>query len=167
MRTLIALVIIVMFSGCQDVKRPQKPDDLIAKPKMVDVLTEAYLISAARNYDLRLIRNKGVQLDSLIYTMFQIDSVQFAKSHSFYTADLNEYNDMLEEVKERLLVMQNNADSIDELIKEQRREERKQDSIAGKTYDTIIDDEDAVDERQKLVDSMRRSTQLIEPEISQ
>lgn len=165
MRILVCILFAVVVTGCQDVKRPEKPEDLIAKSKMIDVLTEAYLMNAARSYDLRLIRNKGVQLDSLIYKRFKIDSVQFARSNAFYTSDLNEYNEILTEVESRLLVMQNNADSLDMLIKQQRMEARKKDSTAGRPYDTSVDTIE--DEQQQTRDSIQRAAQLIEPEISQ
>ena len=78
--------------GCQDVKRPEKPKNLIPEDKMVDILTETYLINAARSFDKLTILHNKIKLDSFVYRKFEIDSLQFAASNAFYTSDLNTYN---------------------------------------------------------------------------
>ena len=107
------------FMACQDVQRPEKPDDLIGKDKMVDIFTDSYLSNAARSIDNRSIRGKGIRLDSFIYNKYDIDSVQFAKSNAYYTANLNEYNKLFERVKERLTNLQKQTDSIKNLVEKQ------------------------------------------------
>ncbi len=85
------VIIVFSFISCQDVKGPEKPDNLIAKDKMVDILTEAYLANAARSVDNKSIISKGIVIDTIVYKNFGIDSLQFVKSNEYYAADVNIY----------------------------------------------------------------------------
>ncbi|WP_347373329.1 DUF4296 domain-containing protein [Aequorivita sp. Q41] len=116
MKQFIALLILSLgLLGCQDVKQPEKPENLIGTDKMVDILTEAYLANAARSVDNRSIISKGVKMDSLIYKNFGVDSLQFAKSNAFYASDVNTYMDILKKIEIRLTAMQKRMDSIQDL----------------------------------------------------
>ncbi|MDP2687568.1 MAG: DUF4296 domain-containing protein [Aequorivita sp.] len=121
--------IILFFSlgvfGCQDVKQPEKPKDLIGKDKMVDMLTEAYLANSARSVDNKSIITKGIKMDSLIYKNFGVDSLQFAKSNEFYAADINAYMEIFQKVEARLTGMQKEMDSIRVMEKSRKDSIRK------------------------------------------
>ena len=114
-RLAFFLSLILCLLGCQNVNYPEKPKNLIAKDKMVDVLTESYLANAARSIDNRAILDKGVKIDSLVYRKFGIDSLQFASSNAYYAADLNAYREIFAEVETRLTAMQKEMDSIWEM----------------------------------------------------
>jgi len=115
----LTILIVILLLGCQDVKRPELPDDLIPKDKIVDIYTDSYLMNSARSINLKVITDNGVYLDSTIYKKYNIDSLQFAKSNAYYTANLNEYIALFEDVQNRLLQLENKKDSTDlsEIIK--------------------------------------------------
>ena len=126
----IILVFVFGFFGCQDVKQPEKPENLIPKDKMVDMLTEAYLANAARSVVNKSIVSKGIRMDSLVYKNFGVDSLQFAQSNEFYAADVNVYMEIFKKVEARLAGMQKKMDSLREI------EKSRKDSI-GKKNDAI------------------------------
>lgn len=134
--------IILFFSlgvfGCQDVKQPEKPKDLIGKDKMVDMLTEAYLANSARSVDNKSIITKGIKMDSLIYKNFGVDSLQFAKSNEFYAADINAYMEIFQKVEARLTGMQKEMDSIRVM------EKSRKDSISKKASQPIEPKKDSL-----------------------
>lgn len=131
---IIILVFILGFFGCQDVKQPEKPKNLISKDKMIDMLTEAYLANAARSVDNKSIISKGIKMDSLIYKNFDVDSIQFVKSNDFYAADVNVYMDIFQKVEARLTGMQKKMDSIREIEIELKDSiSKKSDNIKLKT----------------------------------
>lgn len=119
-RWTIILFFTLGFFGCQDVKQPEKPQNLIPKDKMVDMLTEAYLANAARSVDNKSIISNGIKMDSLVYKNFGVDSLQFAKSNEFYAADVNTYIEIFQKVEARLTGMQGKMDSIREIEKSQK-----------------------------------------------
>lgn len=123
MKRIILLLLVCSFFSCQNVQRPEKPTDLIPKEKMVDILTESYLATAARGVGNKNVLGQNVKLDSLIYAKYQIDSLQFLKSNDYYAADINSYIEIFEEVQNRLSEMERDYDSAREV------EQQLQDSI--------------------------------------
>lgn len=112
MKYWLILIIIICFGACQDIKQPEKPKNLIGKDKMVNILTEAYLANAARSVDNKSIIEGGIRMDSLFYTKFGVDSLQFTQSHAFYAADVNVYITIFQEVEARLDGIEKTLDSI-------------------------------------------------------
>jgi hypothetical protein len=110
-RALLFLLVILLL-GCDGVEKPKKPEHLISKSKMIDILTEAYLSNAARSISSKNIRDNGLKLDSLIFKKYQIDSLQFVESNVYYSTDLNVYAEIFEKVETKLLLVKDKADSI-------------------------------------------------------
>ncbi|KJJ37655.1 DUF4296 domain-containing protein [Aequorivita vladivostokensis] len=135
-------VLILSILGCQNVERPEKPKNLISKEKMVDVLTEAYLANAARSVNNQAIIDKGIQVDSLIFKKFEVDSVQFAKSNDYYAADINMYLDIFQKVEARLVAMEKKLDSIRDLDRKRNdsveSQQNKERTIAEPKRDSLI-----------------------------
>ncbi|PVW14169.1 DUF4296 domain-containing protein [Marixanthomonas spongiae] len=131
-------ILLCIFLGCQSVEKPEKPDNLIPKEKMVDMMLESYLSNAARSVNNRKIRSYGLKLDSLLYAKYRVDSLQFAKSNTYYAADLETYQEMFTTIEERLKALKKEADSIQK-VKEAKKEnqkteeEKEKDSILKKS----------------------------------
>lgn len=134
----MSVIVFFVFFGCQDVVKPEKPENLISEETMVSILTESYLINAARSFDFKTLRDKGIKLDSLIYKKFNVDSVQFAESNAYYTADLNRYNKIFVKVEEQLLQIQKRVDSLGKIAIKKRTEQRRKDSLEGKPLEEIV-----------------------------
>ena len=139
---ILIFVLILSILGCQNVERPEKPKNLISKEKMVDVLTEAYLANAARSVNNQAIIDKGIQVDSLIFKKFEVDSVQFAKSNDYYAADTNMYLDIFQKVEARLVAMEKKLDSIRDLDRKRNdsveSQQNKERTIAEPKRDSLI-----------------------------
>lgn len=119
-QSLILIFVVISALGCQDVNIPEKPENLIAKDKMIDILKETYLINAARSVNNKAIISKGIKIDSMIYAKYQIDSLQFAKSNAYYASDINSYMIMIQKVESELLSMREEMDSIIKLDRVRR-----------------------------------------------
>ena len=118
------LLACVVFWSCQDVDRPEKPDNLISKDEMVNILTDVYIANAARSVNNRAIREQGIKLDSAIYKKYNIDSLQFARSNAWYTSNLNTYSSIFQQVQQRLEILKEKADSLtDKRVTEFKEEE--------------------------------------------
>jgi len=135
MKFLIIAGFVFCFFGCQNVLRPEMPENLIPEDKMVDILTETYLINAARSFDKRTILENKIKLDSFVYLKFNIDSLQFAQSNAFYTSDLDTYNRIFLKVQERMTGLKTRVDSIKEIIVTE--EKRVKDSIDASKRDSL------------------------------
>ncbi|MEY8849983.1 DUF4296 domain-containing protein [Psychroserpens sp. XS_ASV72] len=136
---MIRLVIIVccisILVSCDQVERPKKPDNLISKGKMVDILYDMFVLNAAKATDRRLLEKNKVTPDRYIYEKHQIDSMQFVKSNEYYAYDIKVYEDIINQVEAKI---QNKKQALEKAIeKEEDRRKNRLDSIR-KLGDTII-----------------------------
>lgn len=101
MRRIVILVCCVFSAiGCHN-NSVEKPDNLIPKEKMVDILYDISLIEAIKNQNI----NGGLSsktANEYIYKKYKIDSLQFVKSNKYYVSNIEEYKKMFEEIKTRL-----------------------------------------------------------------
>jgi len=106
------LLILFFIAGCQHVDKPEKPNNLIPKDKMVNVLADVYISNAARNVNTKILYTNGVKLDSFIYRKYKIDSLQFARSNAFYSANLETYGTIIKKVEDRVFALKRKQDSL-------------------------------------------------------
>ena len=83
-----------------------------SEDQMAEVLTEVYLINAARSFDNRTILEQKIKLDSFFFKKFNIDSLQFVESNAYYTSNLSAYNKLFKKVEERMALMKVETDSL-------------------------------------------------------
>ena len=155
-REVFFVFALIVLNSCQEVKMPERPDNLISEDKIVKIYTDAYINNAAKNVNNKLLIEFGVKLDSILYNKYKIDSLQFAKSNAYYSSDLSNYAKLFERVDLRLKVLQTRADSL-VLEEEIKAEEALCDSLYPKDSLQVISIE---------VDSIKVDTTLINPVIS-
>lgn len=98
----VVILICCFFSalGCNN-NSVEKPDNLIGKDKMIDILYDISLLEAIKNQNI----NGGLSSkvgNEYIYKKYKIDSIQFVKSNKYYASDIEEYKKMFDKVKEKL-----------------------------------------------------------------
>ncbi len=114
-----------LFAACQNVERPEKPDNLIAEEELKDILYDVSLINAARDFSRGQLNNVGIEPDTFIYEKYEIDSLQFAKSVAYYSVDFNRYLKIWEDVNKRLELKRDQVDSLIQITDSIRAAERK------------------------------------------
>ncbi|MDI5948727.1 DUF4296 domain-containing protein [Flavobacterium yafengii] len=114
MKKIIALLtIITLFVSCKE-EVVNKPERLIEKDVMVDIMYDLSILEAIRNQNPASLDTFKINSRDYIFKKYKIDSVQFAKSNVYYASDYNEYKSMFEQINKRL---QANTKSVDSLIK--------------------------------------------------
>ncbi|MDR5589291.1 DUF4296 domain-containing protein [Christiangramia sp. SM2212] len=134
---------LILSVSCQDLKKSEKPSDLIPEAKMIDVLTEISLLHAARNYNKQKLEATGLNPDSYIYEKFGIDSLQFERSSSWYSENYTQYEGIYDSVKARIQVMKSKLDSLRDI------EVKIEDSIMKAQKDSL-----------QLIDSLKQNPRL-------
>ncbi|MDA9127898.1 DUF4296 domain-containing protein [Flavobacteriaceae bacterium] len=122
--------------ACQDVVRPDIPEQIIPEAKMVDVLVEAYIGNAARSNNNRVLRMGGVQLDSILYAKYEIDSLQFAQNTAYYASQIDPYMRILEQVETKLSGVKKSLDSIALIDAEQQKKDK--DSLLDSAKNNVL-----------------------------
>ena len=105
-RFTIYLSVIIVASACHDLDKPKKPDNLISKEKMVDILIDAKLIASATSINRKIMEDHGVDLNTYVYTKHHIDSLQFALSNDYYAFHIKDYEKIYMKVKDSLEVLE-------------------------------------------------------------
>ena len=155
-RGVFFVIALIVLNSCQEVKMPERPENLISEDKIVKIYTDAYINNAAKNVNNKLLIESGVKLDSILYKKHKIDSLQFAMSNAYYSSDLSKYAKLFERVELRLKVFQTRADSLT-LVFEIEAEEALCDSLYPK---------DSLQVKSIEVDSIKVDSTLIEPAVS-
>lgn len=155
----LGLVFIVLFSAfaCSKLKGPEKPENLISKDKMVAILIDAKFISSASSKNKLIMRDSGLNVETYIYEKYNIDSLQFALSNSYYAFYIEDYADIYTRITDSLEVLQAELKEIEsEEWKEKTKKEadslkatyKNKDSlgISAKTLKEPIKIDDALSE---------------------
>ena len=96
------VVLCLLVVACNGNDKPKKPDNLISKDKMAEVLYDLYVINAAKGVNRKLLEASGFMPETYVLTKHSIDSLQFADSNMYYAFDTEVYEAIVAKVKERL-----------------------------------------------------------------
>ncbi|MDX1829701.1 MAG: DUF4296 domain-containing protein [Lutibacter sp.] len=112
MKKIIYIAVLsVLVISCTSNTILKKPKDLIPKDEMVNIITDMLIASSAQQIkNKELMRN--VNYFPLIFEKYHIDSTRFKSSNFYYTSQIDEYDVILKEVKERLSAQKKIVDSI-------------------------------------------------------
>ncbi|MCW2119184.1 DUF4296 domain-containing protein [Flavobacterium sp. 7A] len=117
MKKIGIIIFLFFWVGCKE-EIVKKPDNLIDKNKMVDILYDLTLLNVVKyQYADTLKKYKGTELE-YIFKKYQVDSLQFAKSNSYYAADYKHYKDMFDQIKDRI---QSKKTVLDTLLNRKER----------------------------------------------
>ncbi|MGB1309376.1 MAG: DUF4296 domain-containing protein, partial [Oceanihabitans sp.] len=85
------VVFISLVFSCKHTNTPEKPENLIPKDKMVNILIDMSLFNAAKGVNKKMVENNGIVLEEYIYKKHNIDSLQFAESNTYYAYNIETY----------------------------------------------------------------------------
>jgi len=124
MRNVICLSLLFLLLSCESKVKYEKPENLIAKEQMIDLLYDIHLAngtSGVKNKDLE----NNMNYMSLVFEKYKIDSGRFAESNLYYTSNINEYEDIFEEVERRLEALKTEFDRKRDSVFKQLKETKK------------------------------------------
>ena len=119
---VVIIVLCLLAVACDGSGTIKKPDNLISKEKMSNILYDLYIINAAKGINRKLLENNGFVPETYFLTKYNIDSTQFADSNTYYAFNTEVYKVIVDEVKTRL-----------EKEKEDYEELRKKEGQSAKT----------------------------------
>ncbi|MDB4292096.1 DUF4296 domain-containing protein [Maribacter sp.] len=94
-------VVLVLLVSCGEELIP-KPDNLIPKDKMVDIIQEMAVINIARSTYTEILRDNEIDPTGFVLKKYNVDSLQFVESDRYYVSKPGEYEDIYEIVEKRL-----------------------------------------------------------------
>ena len=122
------MVLGIFILACDSSNKPKKPDDLISKEKMTDLLYDLYLLNAAKGVNRLALEENDFDPEIYILKKYNVDSTRFAESNSYYAFDTELYNAIVDKVKARLESEKQHFEDIKEIEADSIKQRR--DSIA-------------------------------------
>ncbi|WP_338732663.1 DUF4296 domain-containing protein [Mangrovimonas cancribranchiae] len=122
----VYILCFMVFSACNYSYKPEKPENLIAKDKMVDVLMDISLLSSAKGVNKKKLENKDIHPETYIYKKHHIDSLQFVESNAYYASNGKVYEEILNAVTDSLKRLK---DKFDDQVEKEAKDKRFKDSI--------------------------------------
>ena len=115
----------------------KKPDNLIPKDQMVDLLTDM-LLSAGGQSVKNLELQRRINYFPIVFEKYNIDSTQFKESNYYYTSRIDDYDEILEKVEIRLKSLKEKYekervfnDSIEDIMNDSLRYYKKENIDKG------------------------------------
>jgi len=121
-KTLSFFVVLIFLIGCKK-ELVKKPNHLIEKDKMVNIMYDLSLLEAIKNQNYSSADSLKINSNEYIFKKYKIDSLQFAKSNIYYAADYKEYQKMFEQIKTRL---NKNKSQLESVIKDKKKKDALQ-----------------------------------------
>lgn len=101
MKKIALIVTLFVFFGCGN-KAVEKPENLIEKEKMVDILYDLAVIQSIEVSKPGTFLQNEIKVNEVIYKKYGIDSVTFAQSNRYYASDAHNYQKLFQKVSEKL-----------------------------------------------------------------
>jgi hypothetical protein len=144
----VLFLLLLVSCGGEGKKRVKKPDNLIPKDKMVNIIYDMSLLSAAKGINRKLMEKQGVHPEQYIYKKYDIDSLQFVQSNEYYAFDLKAYDDIYKQVKiklnkekkhytEMVLLEKKQKDSLGKALRKERDSISKHRNLNDRTTKDI------------------------------
>ena len=114
MRLPYIILAILLLAACTSNTIYKKPDNLIPKKQMVNLLTDMYLANAATHVKtIKLERNLDYM--PLVYEKYGIDSLRFQTSNIYYMSRIDDYEAIYKKVEVRLKMMLDTTEAAQKL----------------------------------------------------
>lgn len=131
---------ILALLGCKE-DLVKKPDLLIEKSKMMDIMYDLALLEAIKYQNPAVLDSNQIRPKQFIYKKYKIDSLQLAQNNKYYAADYKSYKVMFESVVKRI---ENEKKRVNAVIKLEEKKKKiriaqlkKKKQLAKKSKDSI------------------------------
>lgn len=139
---IVLLGALTLFTACGK-KEVEKPENLIGEDEMVDILYDITLLQAIKSYRPKDLKDNNVEVSTYVYKKYDIDSITFAESQSYYAANLEVYERIHKKVKDRMEI---------EKKKYEPEKDAEEKGVNGQAKDTVVSEEvkkDSLNENKK------------------
>lgn len=113
---VLFFILISLILSCKE-EVIKKPENLIEKEIMVDVMYDLALLEAIKYQSPNALQAHKINPDEYIYKKYKIDSAQFVQSNMYYASDYKEYKKMYDQINSRLV---KNKSLLEEAIKNEK-----------------------------------------------
>jgi hypothetical protein len=161
-KALSFLAILILFLSCKE-ELVEKPDRLIEKDKMVDIMYDLAVLQGIKYQNPTSLVTYNINPSQYIYKKYKIDSLQFAKSNVYYASNYEVYKDIFDGIIKRI---DDQKKVLDSVVKIETNKKIKLDSIKlkkeiGIAKDTLLQLKKRMENLKLSKKNLRRNDSLI------
>ena len=101
MKNLFIILLAILLTSCGE-KLLDKPEDLIPKEKMINILKDITILNSARSTSVTVLHDYKIEPTTFVFSKYGVDSLQFVTSDKYYASLPNEYEAMYVEIEKQL-----------------------------------------------------------------
>ncbi len=101
MKNLFVILFAILLTSCGE-KLLDKPEDLIPKDKMINILRDITILNSARSTSVTILHDYKIEPTTFVFSKYGVDSLQFVTSDKYYASLPNEYEAMYVEIEKQL-----------------------------------------------------------------
>ena len=101
MKNLFVILFALLLTSCGE-KLLDKPEDLIPKDKMINILKDITILNSARSTSVTVLHDYKIEPTTFVFSKYGVDSLQFVTSDKYYASLPNEYEAMYVEIEKQL-----------------------------------------------------------------
>jgi len=131
MKHIVRFLSLVILISCNE-KIVEQPENLIAKDKMVLILKDMAIVHAARNSNLQLLKDNGIEPTNYVFQKYKVDSLQFVESDKYYASLPLMYERIYEEVEGLLIEEKQKAKELKKINDSLKLAEKKAKDVVKK-----------------------------------
>lgn len=148
---LLFAVIILGFTSCYQVEKPEKPEKLLTEAEMAHIILDLSIAGAAKGINKKLLEENDILPRDFVLKNHQIDSALFAQNNHYYSYDLEAFDRIYISVKDSLEVLKKIAQENSYIKVEKIKEEKVKNKLKTKFKDLKIKDSQQTDLKESLV----------------
>ncbi len=111
MKKFLNLVVLIILVSCSD-KPVQKPDNLLSKDEMENIIYDISILQAAETYKPHILENNNIKIKEYIYKKYNIDSTTYFQNYKYYASDIKSFNKIYKHVNSRIEDKKNEIDTL-------------------------------------------------------
>ncbi len=102
MKNILSIILLFLLSISCNSNATKKPENLIEREKMVDIIYDLSILEAAKSQKPIVLEQYQIETNNYVYKKYSIDSLQFANSIKYYAADIENYHSLYDSINKRL-----------------------------------------------------------------
>ncbi len=111
MKNFVSFIILIILVSCSD-KPVQKPDNLLSKEEMENIIYDISILQAAEVFKPEILVKNNIKIKNYIYKKYTIDSAIFFQNYRYYAADIKAFKKIYKNVNNRIESHKNEIDTL-------------------------------------------------------
>lgn len=139
MRYLLCIVFcsLHLLSGCQKVDDVKKPDKLLSKAEMKNLIYDMVLLDAASGVGERKLQSLDLNMYEFLTNKYGLDSTLLHQNIDYYNINFDDNLDIYKQVKDSIQNLERVYDSVANRIDSLNQIQQKKEKDSLKTLDSI------------------------------